>query len=168
MDGASFPGWISIARPGSPRSWRHVCSQTNLGDRYLEQKNLHMTFHAIEPSQGSKSTNTPPSPFVIKRLHTSSLRLSFEHTGPGVRTASPQLSRALRSYRARDLSSTQQSPSPPEFVACQGPQMKNPQLVTSYYDPHRHSSVPFSACWLTTLRCCRFPPADAPEHVGYA
>ena len=39
----------------------------------------------------------------------------------------------------REISSNQQSPSPPELVAGQGIQMENPQLVTSYYDLHRHS-----------------------------
>jgi hypothetical protein len=39
----------------------------------------------------------------------------------------------------REISSNQQSPSPPELVAGQGLQMENPQLVTSYYDLHRHS-----------------------------
>ena len=41
---------------------------TNLGDRCLEHKNLRMTFHAIEPSQGSKSTNTPPSASIGSSL----------------------------------------------------------------------------------------------------
>jgi hypothetical protein len=128
---------------------------TNLGDRCLEHKNLRMTFHAIEPTQGSKSASAPPSasacssppraakPVRYQQTSTHILRVCLSRTScQGMLTASPQLSRALRSYHARDLSSTEQSPSPPELIACQGPQMENPQLVTSYYDLHRHSLSP--------------------------
>jgi hypothetical protein len=132
---------------------------TNLGDRCLEHKkppyglSRYRTQPRLEVDQCAAkrigrlitAAGRQARPLSRKRLHTSSPRLPFENILPGMLAASPQLSRALRSYHARDLCSTQQSPSPPELIACQGLQMENPQLVTSYYDLHRHSlSTAFS------------------------
>jgi hypothetical protein len=60
-----------------------------------------------------------------------------------------QLSRALRSYRARDLSSTQPSPSRTELSACQGDCDMHRHSLRSVFSPSAHDSG------------CRFPRIDA-------
>jgi hypothetical protein len=155
---------------------------TNLGEPVLEHRNppydlsRYQTQPRVEVDQhaakriGRLITAAGRQARLLLNVYTHRLCVCLSsRIRPRMHAASPQLSHALRSYRARNLSSTQQSPSPPELIACQGLQMANPQLGTSYYDRHRHSlSSVFSLLAHDSKRRCRFPRADAPEHVGYA
>ncbi len=93
--------------------------------RRLSADSSESTLPRYRPFQGSSSTDELPSPSVgsslpraakpatfVEQIHTR-LRVGLSsHIRPRMCAASPQLSLALRSYRAKDSFSTQPSPSP--------------------------------------------------------